>query len=146
MYGSPSTPFVAEFIGTMNRLQATVVDGANGIVEHGGANLTIDAAKGLSKGDRVLVLIRPESVELIKADGATAANNLGGEIISHTFLGPVTRVKVIGDGVELTADVSTSRVESLPIGMRVVTEIPSEGVRVLSLVGEASETPELDDQ
>ena len=37
MYGSPSTPFVAEFIGTMNRLQATVVDGANGVVQHGDA-------------------------------------------------------------------------------------------------------------
>src|SRR5258706_15336365 len=31
MYGSPATPFVAEFIGTMNRLQATVVDSTNGV-------------------------------------------------------------------------------------------------------------------
>ena len=30
MYGSPATPFVAEFIGTMNRLEATVVDAAVG--------------------------------------------------------------------------------------------------------------------
>ena len=146
MYGSPSTPFVAEFIGTMNRLQATVADGANGVVEHGDARLTIDAAKGLSKGDRVLVLIRPESVELVKAEGATPANNLGGEIISHTFLGPVTRVKVLGDGVDLTADVPTSRVDTLPIGMRVVAEIPAEGVRLLSLVGEEPPLLDPDDQ
>src|SRR4051794_2267839 len=68
MYGSPATPFVAEFIGTMNRLQATVVDGKNGVVEHGKAKLTIDAARGLPSGERVLVLIRPESVELLKAE------------------------------------------------------------------------------
>ena len=33
---APATPFVAEFIGTMNRLEATVVDCATGSVEHGG--------------------------------------------------------------------------------------------------------------
>jgi putative spermidine/putrescine transport system ATP-binding protein len=146
MYGSPTTPFVAEFIGTMNRLQGTVVDGANGVVEHGDAKLTIDAARGLSKGDRVLVLIRPEQVELVKAEGTAGANSLGGEIISHTFLGPVTRVKVHGEGVDLTADVPTSRVHALPIGMRVVTQVPAEGVRLLSLVGEEPPVLGEDDQ
>ena len=34
MYGSPATPFVAEFIGTMNRLTATVAD--NGAIDYGG--------------------------------------------------------------------------------------------------------------
>src|SRR6478752_10017308 len=36
MYTAPATPFVAEFIGTMNRLEATVVDAANGEVDHAG--------------------------------------------------------------------------------------------------------------
>src|ERR671938_1034108 len=35
MYGSPATPFVAEFIGTMNRLESVVVNGGLGEVEHG---------------------------------------------------------------------------------------------------------------
>ena len=39
MYSAPATPFVAEFIGTMNRLEGTVVDGG---VEHGGTMLQID--------------------------------------------------------------------------------------------------------
>ena len=30
MYTAPATPFVAEFIGTMNRLEATIVDGGSG--------------------------------------------------------------------------------------------------------------------
>src|SRR5437764_3874704 len=34
MYSAPATPFVAEFIGTMNRLTAMVVDGERGEVEH----------------------------------------------------------------------------------------------------------------
>ena len=43
MYSAPATPFVAEFIGTMNRLEGTVVDG--GVVEHAGMTLRIEAAR-----------------------------------------------------------------------------------------------------
>jgi putative spermidine/putrescine transport system ATP-binding protein len=145
MYGAPATPFVAEFIGTMNRLHATVVDGANGVVDHGGAHLTIEAARGLPRGERVLILIRPEAVELVGAEGTMTNNGLTGEIISHTFLGAVTRVKVHGEGVDLTADVPTSRVRTLPIGMNVVTQVPADGVRLLSLAGEEPPVLEPDD-
>src|SRR5881409_1319953 len=64
MYSRPATPFVAEFIGTMNRLEATVTDPANGAVTHGGVTLQLDAARGRERGERVLVLIRPEALEL----------------------------------------------------------------------------------
>src|SRR5476651_2690693 len=64
MYTAPETPFVAEFIGTMNRLEATIVDSSNGDVDHGGVRLRVAEARGRSNGDRVLVLIRPESLEL----------------------------------------------------------------------------------
>ena len=47
MYGSPETPFVAEFIGTMNRLQSTVAD--DGWVEHGGSRLRVDSARGANE-------------------------------------------------------------------------------------------------
>src|SRR5881398_1385358 len=70
MYGSPSTPFVAEFIGTMNRLQATVVDGSSGAVDHGGIRLMLESARGRPNGERVLVLVRPEALEVEAANGA----------------------------------------------------------------------------
>ena len=61
----------------------------------------LDAARGRRNGERVLVLIRPESLELEAAtngttpDGTSAGGNvLGGEVLTQTFLGPVTRVKV----------------------------------------------------
>src|SRR5256886_13561024 len=56
MYSAPATPFVAEFIGTMNRLTAMVVDGERGEVEHAGTRLTVDSARGRSRGERGLVL------------------------------------------------------------------------------------------
>ena len=64
MYTAPATPFVAEFIGTMNRLEATVVDGSTGQIDHSGVRLQVGEARGRANGDRVLVLIRPEALEL----------------------------------------------------------------------------------
>ena len=130
MYGSPATPFVAEFIGTMNRLEATVVDAGRGEVEFAGKRLAVDAARGRATGERVLVLIRPETVEVSPSDdGAAPEGSLLGEVLSHTFLGPVTRLK-------LTADVSTVQAESLPVGQRVRVTFPAESARLLSQADE----------
>jgi putative spermidine/putrescine transport system ATP-binding protein len=144
MYTAPATPFVAEFIGTMNRLDATVVDSANGEVEHAGLRLRVDAARGRRNGERVLMLIRPESLELEAATNGSAPNSIGGEVLTQTFLGPVTRLKVSGENTSLIADMSTARAAALPVGARVVAKVPSEGVRLLSLPDEGPALPELD--
>jgi putative spermidine/putrescine transport system ATP-binding protein len=134
MYGFPTTPFVAEFIGTMNRLQAVVVDAERGVVEHAGTRLTVDAVRGRAKGERLLVLVRPESLELEpSSNGAGGENTLVGDVLTHTFLGSVTRLKILGAETDLIADIPTSRVESLPIGLTVTARIPAAGARVLSL-------------
>jgi putative spermidine/putrescine transport system ATP-binding protein len=139
MYGSPATPFVAEFIGTMNRLEATVVDGTSGEVDHKGIRLTVPAAQGLTRGERVLVLVRPETLELEPVAGNGGDGGLVGDVLTHTFLGPVTRLKVIGDDVDLIADIPTSRVAALPIGLKVRARIPDEGIKLLSLAEEPEE-------
>jgi putative spermidine/putrescine transport system ATP-binding protein len=135
MYTSPKTPFVAEFIGTMNRLEATIVDGSSGEVEHAGTKLRLDAARGRTAGERVLVLIRPELLELqANGNGATASpNTLSGEVVTQTFLGPVTRLKVTGG---LICDMSTARAAALPVGSHVVAQVPADGVQLLTLPDE----------
>jgi putative spermidine/putrescine transport system ATP-binding protein len=131
MYTAPKTPFVAEFIGTMNRLQAQIVDGAAGEVEHAGARLRIDAARGRTNGERVLILIRPEALELQAAGtGTTNGNTLSAEVVTQTFLGPVTRLKMTGG---LIADMSTARASALPVGANVVAQVPTDGVQLLTL-------------
>jgi putative spermidine/putrescine transport system ATP-binding protein len=130
MYSSPATPFVAEFIGTMNRLAGTVVDGG---VEHGGTMLQVEAARGRRHGERVLVLVRPESVEVAQANGVSGANTLVGDVVTQTFLGPVTRLKIVGDGVDVIADVPTQKALGLPVGTRVAATLPAEGARLLEL-------------
>jgi putative spermidine/putrescine transport system ATP-binding protein len=130
MYSAPATPFVAEFIGTMNRLEGTVVDGG---VEHGGTTLQIAEAQNRSRGERVLVLIRPETVEVDTANGGGGVNTLIGDVVTQTFLGPVTRLKILGEGVDVIADVPTQKALSLPVGTRVAAVLPAEGARLLSL-------------
>jgi putative spermidine/putrescine transport system ATP-binding protein len=130
MYSSPATPFVAEFIGTMNRLEGTVVDGG---VQHGSTRLQVDAAQGRRAGERVLVLVRPETVEVAQANGTGAVNTLVGDVVTQTFLGPVTRLKIVGDGVDVIADVPTQKALGLPVGTRVAATLPAEGARLLEL-------------
>jgi putative spermidine/putrescine transport system ATP-binding protein len=145
MYTAPKTPFVAEFIGTMNRLEARIVDGGSGACDHAGTRLQIDAARGRENGERVLILIRPESLELHAAgNGATGnGNTLSAEVISQTFLGPVTRLKMTGG---LIADMSTARASALPAGSNVIAQVPADGVQLLALGDEALPTIDLDDE
>jgi putative spermidine/putrescine transport system ATP-binding protein len=151
MYTAPATPFVAEFIGTMNRLESTVVDGTSGEIDHAGTRLTLDAARGRRNGERVLVLIRPESLEVEAStngaapDGAAAGGNtLVGEVLTQTFLGPVTRLKVNTAGSGLIADMSTARAAALPVGARVIARVPAEGAKLLSLPDDGPALPVLD--
>jgi putative spermidine/putrescine transport system ATP-binding protein len=140
MYSAPATPFVAEFIGTMNRLEGTVVDGG---VDYGGTTLKVDAARDRKAGERVLVLVRPESVEVGQTNGAAAEpNTLVGDVVTQTFLGPVTRLKIIGDNVDVIADVPTQKALGLPVGTRVAASLPADGARLLTLTEDLPEIAE----
>jgi ABC-type Fe3+/spermidine/putrescine transport system ATPase subunit len=135
IYNAPGTPFVAEFIGTMNRLDATVA--ASGQVQVGGSVLAVADAHDLPLGERVLVLVRPEIVELERADGGVAGAIIG-EVVAHIFLGAITRVKVEADDHELSADLPGHKAAELPVGSRVAASFPADGGRVLALSGPAS--------
>ncbi|MDP9410612.1 MAG: ABC transporter ATP-binding protein [Actinomycetota bacterium] len=136
IYGEPGSPFVAEFIGTMNRLEATVV--GPGQVEYDGRRLEVDAVAGCSPGERVLVLVRPETVELsgFDGDGPAPDGALEGRIIGHSFLGPVTRLKISsnGDGA-LTADLPSRTARALALGDRVSARFDGSSAQVLPLNG-----------
>jgi putative spermidine/putrescine transport system ATP-binding protein len=138
IYDGPATPFVAEFVGTMNRLEGTVVD--DGVVAYGEKRLAIAAVRGRPQGERVMVLVRPETVELGPLNGA-GADVVTGEIVSHTFLGANMRLKVAADAGELTADLPASRASAYPVGMKVQARFPGETARVLTLEEPAAAAP-----
>ena len=116
----------------MNRVESTVSDATAGAVEQAGARLPVDAARGRPHGERVLLLVRPETVQLVAAgrgDGGV------GEVLLHTFLGSVTRVRVLAGESEWTADLSNERAAALPIGAQVEIDFPAGGAKLLSLEG-----------
>ena len=96
----------------------------------------MQAAGGKARGERVLVLVRPETVEVGIANGGGGENTLVGDVVTQTFLGSVTRLKIVGTGVDLIADVPTQKALSLPVGSRVAAALPAEGVRLLDLKDE----------
>jgi putative spermidine/putrescine transport system ATP-binding protein len=131
IYGAPATPFVAQFVGTMNRIESTVSRDTPGMVDSSGVRLPVAAAQGRRPGERVLLLVRPETVQL---EAAGAENGgLTGEVVSHTFLGSVTRVRVQAGASEWTADVSGERAAAMPVGSRVAIRFPPESAKLLTL-------------
>jgi putative spermidine/putrescine transport system ATP-binding protein len=135
IYGSPATPFVAEFVGTMNRLTGEVVDGGEGVVNCRDVQLAVAAARGQRRGQRVLVLVRPESVEVAALpDGDAPTGTLVGRATSHSFLGAITRIKIATEsGHNLAADVQSARAAAFPIGVRVVCRFSADSPRILKL-------------
>jgi putative spermidine/putrescine transport system ATP-binding protein len=131
IYGAPSTRFVAEFIGTMNRIDTTV--SGPGSVDVGGVRLAVDAANGHSTGDSVLLLVRPESLDLAPLNGHVPDGALVGAVSAQTFLGPVTRIRVASDaGPELVATVPSASAVDFAVGQRVTARFAAASARVLS--------------
>ncbi|MBI1759361.1 MAG: ABC transporter ATP-binding protein [Actinobacteria bacterium] len=111
LYGRPATPFVASFVGTMNRLPGVVEAGGRVTVD--GRVLPVDGVVPAA-GTVVDVLIRPEALEIeAAADGASV-------VVVTTFRGGSTRLTVRSDaGAELAVDVPTHRATELAAGVRV---------------------------
>ena len=121
IYGNPSTVFVAQFVGTMNRLSGTVAPDGPGMIECEGIALRADAARAWRGGANVLLLIRPESVHLeTLADGAAPPEGgIAGNVRAFNFLGPVTRLTVDSAVGEIMVDVGSARALSLSDDARV---------------------------
>jgi putative spermidine/putrescine transport system ATP-binding protein len=98
LYERPATAFVAEFVGTMNRVPAFL---AGGEVQLLGTRRPLTGA-ALPAGP-VLALVRPESL-LVTPDPGGA-----GRVVTRTFSGASTRVLVaLPDGVEVRVDLASA--------------------------------------
>jgi putative spermidine/putrescine transport system ATP-binding protein len=130
IYGAPATRFVAEFIGTMNRVESRVT--APGALEISGLTVAVDAAANSPVGKNVLLLVRPESLELTPMNGHVPEGSLPGSVTAQTFLGPVTRIRVAVDaGPEMVASVPSGTAASFAIGQRVTARFPPSTARIL---------------
>jgi putative spermidine/putrescine transport system ATP-binding protein len=131
LYSRPATPFVAEFVGTMNRLPGelagpgtvTVLGMACAVVGAGGAG-SPGIESGLTTGP-VDVLVRPEGLTVAAAEGGN------GIVTARTFLGATTRVAVLLSGdTEVRVDVSSGAAAAMTPGTAVQVGLPAVPVLV----------------
>jgi putative spermidine/putrescine transport system ATP-binding protein len=134
IYNFPQTPFVANFVGSLNTAVAEVIDPAKGLVSVNGVQL-VSAAKldGMQKGDKVRIAIRPERFSF--ASEVKKANVVDAVIENITFLGSVVRVHILIGNSKFTMDTFNYPSLELPrIGATEQVTCSREAVLVLEEV------------
>ncbi|WP_392894617.1 ABC transporter ATP-binding protein [Streptomyces sp. LN699] len=123
LYERPATPFVAEFVGTMNRLPGRLTD--SGLVDVAGSRLPVDGP--VPTGRDVEVLVRPENVTATADTAGTAT------VVSASFFGSVTRLHLeLPGGASVKADLPSRDAGELPPGARATVGLTERPVLVVA--------------
>jgi len=123
LYARPATPFVAEFVGVMNRIPGELRDKDS--VRVLDMMVPVKGSSAAISGSRVDVLVRPEGLIV----DVTEHGN--GIVITRTFLGSVTRLSVLLSGdVTIQVDKPSTIAAAIPPGMSVSVSLPSEPVLI----------------
>jgi len=132
LYDDPATVFVAEFVGAMNRIPAELQASANPrTVAVLGSTVPVkdqeppENESAVGGDGPVDVLVRPEGLTMQVVES-------GNGIVTHrTFLGSVTRVRVMLSGdVTVQIDKPSSEAAALAPGTSVSVTLPPEPVLV----------------
>ncbi len=105
IYRKPGTRFVATFIGTANEFQGKISSSSS--VDCGTFSLESTRLQGMPVNTPVVVLIRPENVEVFAEKPLNVLHNLfEGCIDTITFHGAITRLGIDIGGRIITADIN----------------------------------------
>ncbi|WP_343559915.1 putative 2-aminoethylphosphonate ABC transporter ATP-binding protein [Kiloniella sp. b19] len=121
IYRNPASPFVADFIGTMNFVPGTLQDSHR--VDMQGVALACDPEKIYSDGQEVLVAFRPEDLVVCERD--ERENCFAATILGMEFLGSFYRADleiVTGQGrfvVRADFSINLIRREALGVGQEI---------------------------
>ncbi|MGF6257282.1 ABC transporter ATP-binding protein [Ensifer sp. LBL] len=102
IYNRPATRFVAEFVGTLNLVDADVVEAMTGRVQVGEVDVALNRPLVAGAGERISLALRPETVALGRSEGRDVV--LSGHIAEVHFLGSVIRIRVAVGGQMLSLD------------------------------------------
>ena len=143
MYGNPATPFVAEFIGTMNRLTATVAD--DGAIDYEGLRLPVDAAQRAAAGRaRALPRAAGDRRRRRRRRSVRARARSRATSSRRSSSARSTRVRVEDGERSLVADLSTARAAPLAVGTRGRRELRARRAPGCSALTEDAAPPVLD--
>ncbi len=131
IYRAPQTLFVAKFIGTANQFNGKV-SGRNQVACENGLNLLVENVSGLKEGQNLVVLVRPETMQVhaIKPEGSQD-NCIEGVIETITFHGAVTRLGVNVNEKRLVADITVHESNPLKLNQKVFLRFSAEACQVM---------------
>jgi putative spermidine/putrescine transport system ATP-binding protein len=131
IYNFPATRFVASFVGTLNLLEARVIDSSAGRLSLAGQEIRAGRSVAAADGSPVTVAIRPEGIEL---GGNGGTNQLTGTVEDVSFLGSIvrTRLRLDGEGTTLSLDTfNDPSLTAATIDSTVTVSFPPEACLVL---------------
>jgi putative spermidine/putrescine transport system ATP-binding protein len=124
LYDNPATAFVAEFVGTMNRIPGDLGGDASTVTVLG---TTVPVQPGGPTSGAVNALIRPENLTI------DAAENGNGIVFLRTFLGAVSRITVLLSGdLQVLVDIPSTTAAAMVPGASVAVGVPSAPVHVVA--------------
>jgi putative spermidine/putrescine transport system ATP-binding protein len=127
LYDRPATAFVAEFVGTMNRLPGSLAAGGRTVTVLGS---TVPVQDGGPSSGSVAVLVRPENLTVTPAEGGN------GIVFLRTFLGATSRITVLLSGdLQVLVDVPSTHAAAMTPGASVSVAVPSDPVLVVAAEG-----------
>ncbi|WFR99520.1 ABC transporter ATP-binding protein [Rhizobium tumorigenes] len=132
IYNHPATRFVASFVGTLNLIEAKVVDPATNRISIGDQGVTLkQSVTAFKAGDTVSLALRPEAGSL--SEGATGDTSLTGDVTSAHFLGSVIRTRMNVGGNTISFDMFNAPGKLPPaVGERVTLRFAAEDLLVIN--------------
>ena len=93
IYNFPTTAFVASFVGTLNLVNARMIDASTGRLTLDGQEIRASKVTSDTSTDgRVTLALRPEGISL--GEGGEGSNRLRGTVEDINFLGSIVRIRV----------------------------------------------------
>ncbi|SMD23044.1 ABC transporter ATP-binding protein [Lentzea albidocapillata] len=126
VYREPKTAFVAQFVGVTNSVEAKA-EGQTVVVN----GVTVAASHDQPSGSDVRVIVRPEDIGVSAHHGDTNGKIVG-DVLTQSFLGPVTRISVrVGEQV-LRIDQPSNTAAAYQPGTRVALDLSESRIMVVA--------------
>ena len=125
VYREPKTAFVAQFVGVTNSVEGKA-EGQTVVVN----GVTLPVSHDQPSGSDVRLIVRPEDIGVSAHDG-DAGGKIVGDVLTQSFLGPVTRISVrVGEQV-LRIDQPSNTAAAYQPGTRVALDLSESRIMVV---------------
>lgn len=132
IYRAPKTRFVATFIGTANQFFGEV-SGKDTVVCNN-TKLLADGLEGFNDGQQVVVLVRPETIQVQPEQPVTGNwNVIPGVIETITFHGAITRLGVNVSGQRVVADITVANIKPVSLNQKIWLLFPPDACQVMAV-------------